>query len=96
MEPKTLFISTYNNVNKNTDTNSIEMTYIIHTILEPTITIIDERTNYVNEPIKSNIEDNNDKSIIEPSNTIIDNNSDERIENFQNYNKKKMKEIKKL
>ena len=96
MEPKTLFISTYNNVNKNTDTNSIEMTYIIHTILEPTITIIDERTNYVNEPIKSNIEDNNDKSIIEPSNTIIDNNSDERTENYQNYNKKKMKEIKKL
>ena len=96
METKTLFISTYNNVNKNTDTNSIEMPYITHTILEPTITIIDERTNYVNEPIKSNIEVNNDKSIIEPSNTIIDNNSDERIENYQNYNKKKMKEIKKL
>ena len=29
MEPKTLFILTYNNVNKNTDTNSIEMPYIV-------------------------------------------------------------------
>ena len=62
MEPKTLFISASNNINKNKDSNTIEPSIMTDVKNESNIIIIQESTNNVYKPKNSNVEDSIDKS----------------------------------
>ena len=94
MEPKTLFISSFNNQNKNTDSNTIEQSIITDVENESNSKIIQDSTNNARN---SDVEDSIDKSKDSITNVVDDidtDNGDDYIDYIPINDEKKSKEKK--